>query len=248
MKTKGNKRSRGGVLLRVLLGVLLVLLIAAVIYVSDYYHADQTALAVLEHPTVELHTESNRLVFLPEDPEAGLIFYPGGKVEYTAYAPLMQKLAEKGVLCVLVKMPLNLAVLNGDAADGIPEEFPEVDVWAVGGHSLGGVMAADYLAGHDGFDGLVLLASYASKDLSDSGLGVLSVRGSEDGVMNVGDYEKNRANLPPDTGELVIEGGCHAGFGMYGEQRGDGMPTISTEEQIRLAADAILSLMRERGA
>ena len=240
MKAKGNKCSRGGVLLRVLLGVLLVLLIAAVIYVSDYYHADQTALAVLEHPTVELHTESNRLVFLPEDPEAGLIFYPGGKVEYTAYAPLMQKLAEKGVLCVLVKMPLNLAVLNGDAADGIPEEFPEVDVWAVGGHSLGGVMAADFAARHPGaVDALVLLAAYSTADLSQSGIRVLSVYGTEDGVLQRDKYESYRANLPTGLTELPIEGGCHAWFGSYGPQKGDGAPSISADQQQTVTAAAV---------
>ena len=247
----GVNRSRRK-LRRILIPLLILAILAGVCtaYLTTYYPADETAIQAFSADyTVEEHVlENGDLTFGTGHEDYGWIFYPGGKVAEDAYAPLMCRLAANGVFCVICKMPCHLAVLDENAADGIREAYPGVKHWYLGGHSLGGVMAADYLAGHDGFDGLVLLASYASKDLSDSGLGVLSVRGSEDGVMNAGDYEKNRANLPPDTGELVIEGGCHAGFGMYGEQRGDGMPTISTEEQIRLAADAIFSLMRERGA
>jgi hypothetical protein len=109
-------------------------------------------------------------------------------------------------------------------------------------------MTASYLSKYpNGFDGLILLASYATKDLSGSGLAVLSVCGGEDGVMNSQTYERNRSNLPSDSNELVIEGGCHAGFGMYGEQRGDGTPTISTEEQLRITADAILGMVYGEG-
>jgi len=106
-------------------------------------------------------------------------------------------------------------------------------------------MAASYLAEHSGFDGLILLASYSQKDLSDSGLRVLSIYGSEDGVMDFGSYESSRANLPEDALELVIEGGCHAGFGMYGPQRGDGTPSITDAEQIRRTASAIIAFLSE---
>ena len=231
---------------RVLLGVLLALVLSAVIYVSDYYHADETALAVLKNPdpAVEVSVEKGRVVFAPEEPEAGLIFYPGGKVEYTAYAPLMEKLAREGVLCVVVKMPLNLAVLNPNAAEGIPAEFPDVDVWAVGGHSLGGVMAADYAAKHPrDVDALVLLAAYSTADLTGSDLPVLSVYGTEDGVMGMDQYGKYRDNLPEGVTELAIRGGCHAQFGSYGAQRGDGVPTVSAGEQQSVTAEAIRDLL-----
>ncbi len=79
---------------------------------------------------------------------AGLIFYPGGKVEYTAYQPLMAACAERDILCVLVEMPFNLAVFDINAADGIQEQYPEVGHWYIGGHSLGGSMAASYLSKH----------------------------------------------------------------------------------------------------
>lgn len=37
----------------------------------------------------------------------------------------------------------------------------------------------------------------------------------------------------------IIDGGCHAGFGSYGAQKGDGAPVISAEEQQRQTADAL---------
>ena len=175
---------------------------------------------------------------------AGLIFYPGGKVENTAYAPLLHDLAEDGILCVLVKMPCNLAVLDMNAADSIPERFSEVTDWYIGGHSLGGAMAASYAAKHtDELDGLVLLAAYSTADLTDSGLRVYAAYGSEDGVLNREKYEADRINLPQDTTEMVIDGGCHAGFGSYGAQKGDGAPVISAEEQQQQTADALAAWM-----
>ena len=151
---------------------------------------------------------------------------------------------------MICKMPCRLAVLDGNAADGIREAYPEVERWYLGGHSLGGVMAASYLAGHpDDYDGLILLASYTTKDLSDrEELAVLSVRGSEDGVLDLDAYRKNQPKLPAGARELVIDGGCHAGFGLYGPQRGDGTPAISGEEQIRRTGEAILALVYREGA
>ena len=122
---------------------MLAVCIAFGIYVSDYYHADPAAEDALVSDDVVSVTEQNgNWVFAPESPTAGLIFYPGGKVENTAYAPLLHDLAEDGILCVLVKMPCNLAVLDMNAADSIPERFSEVTDWYIGGHSLGGAMAA----------------------------------------------------------------------------------------------------------
>lgn len=57
--------------------------------------------------------------------------------------------------------------------------------------------------------------------------------------MNREAYEKNQVNLPADTTEIILEGGCHAQFGSYGSQDGDGTPTISGEEQIRQTAETI---------
>lgn len=215
-------------------------------YVSNAYEAAPEAQALLESGksgAVQIFQEDDRrIVAAPKQPEAGLVFYPGGKVEPEAYVPLMDALAQRGILCVLVKMPCNLAVFDADAADGIPAQFPEIKRWYIGGHSLGGAMAASYAAGHaDGLEGLLLLAAYSTEDLSGTGLRALSLYGSEDGVLNREKYGECRKNLPADTQEIVIEGGCHAYFGMYGEQEGDNKALISPREQMeetaRLAAE-----------
>ena len=226
--------------------VLAILVAACAIYLGDYYRADMDAIeAFAPASTIEMQTlEDNTIVFIPDDAAAGMIFYPGGKVEYTAYIPLMKALASEGVLCALVEMPFNLAVFDVNAADGIQEQYPEIECWYIGGHSLGGSMAASYLADHmDDYDGLVLLGSYATADLSDTDLAVLSVYGSEDKVMNREKYEANKSNLPTGFSEIVIDGGCHAYFGMYGAQDGDGTPSITSGEQIALTAKKILALI-----
>lgn len=229
------------------LAALLMIAAAFFIYVSDYYRADETAnAALLSDEPVTVEISDGMAIFTPStEPSAGLIFYPGGKVEYTAYALLMHRLAEQGIQCILLKMPFNLAVLDVNAADGIPAEFPDIETWYIGGHSLGGTMAASYVSGNLGeFDGLILLASYSTVDLSDSGLNVLSVYGSEDGVLNMEQYAKYRAYLPGSAQELVISGGNHAGFGSYGAQSGDGVPSISAEEQTDITATAVAEFIQ----
>ena len=212
------------------------------LYVSDYYRADLDAIEAFSADADVTKTviSSNGIAYGDSDAVAGFIFYPGGKVEYTAYEPLMIELASRGVLCILIEMPFNLAVLDMNAADGFCELYPEVERWYIGGHSLGGSMAAYYVAEQgEKFDGIVLLGSYSSVDLSGSSLRALSIYGSEDEVMNRKKYEKYKSNLPSDFTEIEIEGGCHAYFGMYGLQDGDGSPKLSAEEQISASADHI---------
>lgn len=142
----------------VILAIILLCGIGCAVYVSDYCHAEEKtaqAMASDDHVTVS-DAGDGVLLFLPDDPKAGLIFYPGGKVDYTAYAPLMRTCAQRGILCVLLKMPWNLAVLDVNAADGITERCPEIDVWYLGGHSLDGAMAANYAANRNNLPPILL--------------------------------------------------------------------------------------------
>lgn len=234
--------------LSAILAVTIILTAVCALYLGDYYRADTEAMEafVPAAPVVSEEWKDGTLITRPEgrDPVAGLIFYPGGKVEHTAYTPLMEALASEGILCVLVEMPFRLAVLDMNAAEGIPEAFPEVERWYLGGHSLGGSMAASYLASHtEVFDGLILLGSYSTADLSGSGLAVLSVYGSEDGVLNREKYAEYKPNLPEGFTEVIIEGGNHAYFGAYGEQEGDGTATVTPAEQLEQTVEAILTLL-----
>ena len=250
-KTDATKRIRKRpgrkTILIALLLFLLSLVAACAIYLGDYYRADKAAAAVLTAPAdgiTILEQKDDRITFIPEEFVAGLIFYPGGKVQYEAYAPLMEACAGQGILCVLLHMPFNLAVLDANAADAVIGDYPEVTDWYIGGHSLGGAMAASYAAGHSGeLRGLILLAAYPTKDLDNSGLKVLSVYGSEDGVLNMDSYTAAKEYLPDDTTEHLIEGGNHAYFGSYGDQKGDGTAGIGNAEQISQTAALVSGFM-----
>lgn len=215
------------------------------IYVSDYYRANDAALAATfsDDTVTVIQKSDDYMVFTPENPKCGLVFYPGGKVEYTAYAPLMKALAEEGFFCVLVKMPFNLAVFDVNAADDVLEEYTNIKEWYIGGHSLGGAMAASYASKNtDKLKGLILLGSYSTVDLNDSGLTVFDIQASEDEIVfdDMEELKKYKGNLSPnDTYSYGIDGGCHAYFGSYGEQKGDGKPTITPEEQVRQTVEFI---------
>ncbi len=237
---------------RCLAALLAVILLAAagfLVYAGNPYRASDTARAALEssgHVTVT-EVKNKEIIFQPEEIQAGLIFYPGGKVEYQSYAPLLHQLAEQGVLCVVEHMPFNLAVFNSKAAEGVQERWPELTSWYIGGHSLGGAMAANYLAScEEKYEGLVLLASYSASDLSDRDVRVLSLYGSEDQVLNREKYEENRKNLPEDVTEIEISGGCHGWFGSYGKQKGDGEASITPEQQWEISVQEITDWMEIR--
>ena len=248
MKKEANKKKR---ILKRLIAIIIAFALlfgACAYYVNDYYRADLGAISAFSSSNnVKREAfDDETIIFKPENAKAGFIFYPGGKVEYTSYIPLMDALARKGIMCVLLKMPFNLAVLDVNGAEGIKEMFPEIENWYIGGHSLGGSMAASYLSENvSEFDGLVLLGSYSTADLSKENIKVLSVFGSEDKVMNKEKYDENKINLPNNFSEEIIDGGCHAYFGMYGEQEGDGTPTVTNEEQIQKTAEIINDFIRK---
>ena len=195
----------------------------------------------------QAQTERGWYVFEPEgEPSSGFIFYPGGLVDPAAYAPLMQKLSHGGVLAVIVPMPLNLAVFGIARANDVIAAYPSIDTWIIGGHSLGGAMAAEYAKNNpDAVDGIAFLASYPSDstDLTAVPAAAVSIYGSEDGV-NGAVFEESLHRLPGGASLELINGGNHAQFGHYGPQKGDGIATISRDEQQRLTTDVILGLAK----
>ena len=230
--------------LLILLAVVLAVSMAFGVYAGQYYHADLEAIQdqslQVEYERME-RLEDGSLVFYPAEYDSAVIFYPGGKVEALAYIPLMEHLAQEGVLAVLMPMTFNLAVLAKDAAAGIPEQFPEVESWYMAGHSLGGSMAASFAGENTAWvDGLILLAAYSTDPVD---VPVLSIYGSEDGVLNMDKYDKYRSNLAELT-EVVLEGGNHAGFGFYGPQEGDGTASMTNQQQIAQTAKLMAEFVK----
>lgn len=233
--SKKNKNSKISKIL-LAIGFMLLLLFGIILgYLSDYYKASDEALAALQTTeTVEVSGE-DPIIFRPEkqtEDEIGIIFYPGGKVDEKAYAPMMKQLAKEGYTVFIASVPFHLAVFDSNAAEGIIEDHPEIKEWYVAGHSLGGAMAAAYTKKTaQQIEGLILLAAYSASDLSSQELPVIIIYGSHDEVLNVEKLNENQKNLPVGAKEYILEGGNHALFGNYGFQEGDGEATISAAEQ-----------------
>lgn len=207
------------------------------------------ALAALQSDEqVEVQTKP-WLIFGPAGahPATGLILYPGGRVDPRAYAPTARAIAREGFLAVIVPMPLDFAFLAPDRALEVMNAFPQVQNWAVGGHSLGGAMSARMVYENpEAAQGLVLWAAYpaATDDLSKRDLAVTSVYGTRDGLTTGDEIAASRPLLPADTEWVPIEGGNHAQFGWYGSQSGDNEATISRADQQEQILAATLRLLK----
>lgn len=222
---------------RWLLIILFVLLIVGGVGLFGW--ATLNARSATERARQEINEHHVELIdgfytFLPNDqtPTTALIYYPGGLVEPDAYAVTAQAIAEAGYLVIIPDMPLNLAIFAINQADDIIATHPEIERWVIGGHSLGGSMAAEYAINHlETIDGLIFFASYpgSSADFSTTDLPILSIYGSED--LGLDGIEASYDLLPPATIFKVLDGGNHAQFGDYGEQEGDGVASISVELQ-----------------
>jgi dienelactone hydrolase len=233
--------------------ILLAVIVGFVVWAMNGFGPGDQALAALEADAqVDVSEDDSAVImFEPTDSQTytGFVFYPGGRVDYRSYAPALREIASEGYLVALVPAPLNLMVFDIDAADAVISQFPQTEHWAVGGHSLGGAMAASYLYSNPGMaDGLILWASYPaeSNNLSGSGLKVLSIYGTLD-MAGMDKFEASRALLPVNTTWVIIEGGNHAQFGDYGFQPGDNISTISAADQQAQIVSATVEFLDSLG-
>jgi len=232
----------------IILIILAVLIGGFVIWANDALGPMPEALDALESDELVSVETDPWLIFTPTDnePTTGFIFYPGGKVDYHSYAPQARDIAEAGYLVIIPEMPLNLAVFGANKADDIIAAYPEIDKWAIGGHSLGGAMAAKYVYDNpDAMDGITFWAAYPaeSNSLSDTAMPVSSIWGNQDGVATPEKIFASEPFLPATTTWVEIDGGNHAQFGWYGDQEGDNPATISREEQQAQTVQATVTLL-----
>ncbi len=221
--------------------VLVALAAGFLFYTGMFYHAEPSALRALHSDDVVLVERKDYGWFFDGPSEENvLVFYPGAKVEETAYGPLLHRLAKQGMDVCLVKMPFRLAFFGADKADDV-KGLKNYKNRFIGGHSLGGVMAADYAARHSGkFDGVILLAAYPAKSLKKN-ISLLSIFGSEDGVLNLENVSDAKKYVHGKYEEHIIKGGNHAFFGNYGMQKGDNIAKITPQEQQKETVEVILS-------
>lgn len=223
-------------LLLSLLSIIGVFVLIFGLYVSNYYKSDETANNMINTAS-NIEKNNDYVTFKSKNnSDVGIIFYPGAKVEYTAYAPLLEKLTDVSTI-YSVKMPFNLAIFDKNAADNIIKEHPEIKKWIVAGHSMGGSMASSYASNNkDKISAVILLGAYPYGDYPLTN--TLTIYGSlNTSVEKKINYTEN---------VIKIEGGNHAQFGNYGEQRDDSKATISSDEQQTKAAEAIKEFIKNK--
>lgn len=174
-----------------------------------------------------------------------VFFQPGARVDARAYVPTLRPLAEAGYRVVIVKQPLGIAFTSMGALNDVRADHPDAADWVIGGHSLGGTvaaMAAVETTTAAPVIGLFFWASYPADSIRETFTGeVASISGTRDGLATPDKIDPSRADLPADTVYTVIDGACHAQFGDYGAQPGDNTPTISNEEARAAISDATLA-------
>lgn len=209
-------------------------------YVNDYYHADDTANQYLNGTgNVTVTKQDEGLLLDGPGNDTALIFYPGAKIEYTSYLPMLTHLSERGVDCYLVEMPFNLAFLGKDLAGDIIKDS-NYEHYYLSGHSLGGAMASEYVNSSGNVSGLILFGAYSTKEIDKP---VLSIYGSNDKILNLEKYNESRHLIDRNLTEIIIDGGNHGQVGNYGNQQKDGRATITHDEQQKKSIDAMVDFI-----
>lgn len=240
--------------LRVLTAALAFALLMAgtwfVFWAADISPASEAALQAMQSDSqVYVSAENGWVVFFPAGeprPQTGFIFFPGGRVDYRAYAPVLKMIAGRGYFVALVPAPLNMAVFDVNAPARVQSKYPEIQNWFVGGHSLGGVAASSYAATHPDIKGAALWASAPADELLRArNVPTLLIYGTNDGLFPLERMEDARRLLPEDARLVAIQGGNHGQFASYGPQAGDNAPGISALEQWTQAAAATVEFFTE---
>jgi hypothetical protein len=229
-----------------LLAIVLVLVGGFAWYVQPQPVLPEATASLASTPAVTFARTDAGLEWAPADatPTTGLVIYPGGKVPPEAYGPAAQAIAALGYLAVIAPMPFNLAVLDLDAGDRVRAAHPEIETWAIAGHSLGGSMAAQHVANRpDAYDGLAFWAAYAATDLAALDLSATSIYGTLDAGAPRMSGTEARAALPGGAVFVPIGGGNHEQMGWYTGQPNDPPATISREDQQAQVVSATLAML-----
>jgi hypothetical protein len=269
MKYINSKKKLIGI---ITLAIFIIAVAGFTYYVSDYYHADSTAInALTSTESYTVMDTADSITFTPtvntsnavtvnptgssstllsvnptiNESSTGIIIYPGAKVQAESYSVLASKLATNGYTTVIVKMPFNLAFFGANKADDIIANHTEISTWVIAGHSLGGVFASDYAVNHqDKIKGVIYLGAYPSANASNASFKALSIRGSLDNLTTSQDISDNLNKFPANSTFITINGGNHYNVGNYGVQAGDNNSTITREEQQNQTVSYIVEFLK----
>lgn len=210
-------------------------------YLTEYMPSLINEKSALENiSNVNLIIDEKLIRISPQEKsEIGIIFYPGGKVDYKAYMRLGALISQYGYEVFIPKMPLNFAIFDIDRAKEIMDTNSNIKNWYLSGHSLGGASISEfYKKNKNSVEGIIFLASYPNFDISTEKIKVLGIFASEDGLINKEKREEKLNNFPENS-SFVLDGGNHAGFGNYGIQKNDGIAKITEEQQQKITAEKI---------
>ena len=234
--------------------ILVILIGAVMIFLNQEAPANAINFqAMISDEKVTVSENRDAIVFTPKRDQAkkAFVYYQGANVAPESFAFAARKIAEAGIRVFLVKMPFSLAIFDIGAAHSYPEKYPEIEHWALGGFSLGGASAAFALTNKESrYEALVLYASYTDEkhSLRDKALKTLSISGSNDGLATPQKVEKGKTLLPPDTKYLVIPGGNHTQFALYGNgklQKGDNKAMLPPMEQQQIVIEETIRFLLE---
>jgi hypothetical protein len=232
----------------VIAGLLVLVLAAAMAaYIAPATLEEGAYAALVSDEAVRVAEGKNGISLLPTvQADRGFIFYTGARVPPAAYAAILKPLAQRGIAVFIPRLPFNFAIFDIERAGAIIAENPGITRWYLGGHSLGGASAAFFVHENpDAVEGIAFLASYPAgqADLSSWRGRALSLAADQDGLATLEKFAAASAFLPRDTVAIVLEGANHAGFGRYGQQKGDGSATMPKDEQERRTAEALYAFI-----
>ncbi|ALV47893.1 hypothetical protein MB46_19685 (plasmid) [Arthrobacter alpinus] len=233
--------------LGIVTAVLVIVAACFIAWANTTYPTNTQRLSQVRSDTRIVYEELDNVIRLkPAEAQStqGLIFLVGAKVEPQSYAATLSDAAAEGTTVLIVRPPLNLALLQFDSFETLTRYGPGVQTWAVGGHSMGGVKACTY-AQDSRVTKLLLFASYCSSDTlaKRSDLEVLSLQGSQDKVIKRENLENFSSLMPEHSQIITLNGVTHAQFGDYGQQSGDGTADVTTTEAHQLISEQVLPFL-----
>jgi pimeloyl-ACP methyl ester carboxylesterase len=217
-KVQRKSRRVKSLAIRIVLTLAFLFVVCAIVFVVWAWDASQPEskayTEAISNPAVTIDSYDGFITIRPAGitPEVGLLFYPGARIEPSAYVAKLAAIAEAANIQIAIGKPaLNLAFFSINQADNMRTALPGVTCWFVGGHSLGGSMACVYASNHsDTLEGVMLFGTYCGTDISNTSLRVLSINGERDGIFPPAIISERRHELPSNARMVLVPGMNHA--------------------------------------